>query len=164
LRGSHVRVEGSIRNTLIRLRACSVAARSSVEYFFDIMVNGNIVLTAHARNEYVQKRQRCVECDCDQIVEVFLSETVIPLQCRMLEQGVGRDLEDGSPVIARQQDIQIGLAKIKREVKTDKSGIDRQRVGQSVTLLLNVRFIPLPHQPLRLHIALSSLPGARHTC
>jgi len=62
------------------------------------MVNGNIVLTAHARNEYVQKRQRCVECDCDQIVEVFLSETVIPLQCRMLEQGVGRDLKDGSPV------------------------------------------------------------------
>lgn len=63
-----------------------------MEYFFDIMVNGNIVLTAHARNEYVQKRQRCVECDCDQIVEIFLSETVIPLQCRMLEQGVGRDL------------------------------------------------------------------------
>jgi len=81
------------------------------------MFNNNVIFTAHLRNKRLQGIRRGVKRIRHKGIEVVLGEAVATFRCRPLKQCVGNNVENGSPVIIRKQNIQIGLENVKRKAK-----------------------------------------------
>ncbi|GAL58048.1 hypothetical protein EV102420_09_00800 [Pseudescherichia vulneris NBRC 102420] len=81
------------------------------------MFNNDVIFTAHLRNKRLQSIRRGVKRIRNKGIEIALGEAVATFCCRPLKQCVGNNVKNGSPVIIRKQNLEIGLENVKRKAK-----------------------------------------------